>query len=103
MSDWPSTTGIVQKREGKRGDNLATYRAELQSLESVDDLVENVVNALRSAGKLDNTVIFYTSDNGFMYGDHEMSGKNSYWEGSIRVPLVIRGPGIPENATRSSS
>jgi N-acetylglucosamine-6-sulfatase len=101
VSDKPPAAGIVQKQQGKRGDNGATYRAELQSLQSVDDLVEGVVNALQSAGKLDNTVVIYTSDNGFLYGDHGVSGKNSFYEGSIRVPLVVRGPGIPENATRS--
>ena len=41
-----------------------SYRAELQSLRSVDDLVGSVEDALNTAGKLDNTVIIYTSDNG---------------------------------------
>jgi arylsulfatase A-like enzyme len=76
------------------------YRAELQSLQSVDDLVEEITNALNSAGKIDNTVIIYTSDNGSLFGDHRMIGKTSAYEGSIKVPLVIRGPGIPENEMR---
>ncbi len=78
-----------------------SYRAALQSLQSVDDLVEAVVGALQDAGRLDDTVIIYTSDNGFLYGDHRLIGKVAAYEGSIKVPLIIRGPGIPENETRA--
>ena len=77
-----------------------SYRAELQSLRSVDDLVGSVEDALNTAGKLDNTVIVYTSDNGYAYGDHRLFGKNSVYEPSIKVPLVVKGPGIPRNETR---
>jgi N-acetylglucosamine-6-sulfatase len=83
-----------------RDDLEKSYRAELQSLQSVDDLVEAVVAALKSAGKLDNTVIIYTSDNGFLFGEHRLIGKSAAYEESIKVPLVMRGPGIPANATR---
>ena len=84
----------------KRGDEKA-YRAALQSLQSVDDLVEAVVNALQDARKLENTVVIYTSDNGFIFANPGREGKNTPYEGSIRVPLLMRGPGIPQNATRS--
>ncbi|MBK5197338.1 MAG: sulfatase [Methyloceanibacter sp.] len=77
------------------------YRAELQSLQSVDDLVEAVVDALKRAGKLDDTVIIYTSDNGFMFGEHRLIGKSAAYEESIKVPLVMSGPGIAKNETRS--
>ena len=77
------------------------YRAELQSLQSVDDLVEAVVDALKQAGKLDNTLIVYTSDNGFLYGQHRLIGKSAAYEESIKVPLVMRGPGIPKGETRT--
>ena len=79
----------------------ASYRAELQSLQSVDDLVGAVVDELQGTGKLDNTVFIYTSDNGYENGDHRLVGKNSVYEGSIKVPLVMKGPGIPKNETRS--
>jgi N-acetylglucosamine-6-sulfatase len=46
-------------------------------------------------------MIIYTSDNGYVYGDHRLFGKNSVYEPSIRVPLVVRGPGIPGNETRN--
>jgi len=78
-----------------------SYRAELQSLQSVDDLVGAVMDELRATGKLDNTLIIYTSDNGFEYGDHRLVGKNSFYEASIKVPLIVKGPGIPQNEMRS--
>ena len=66
----------------------------------MDDLVAAVVGALKETGKLDNTVVIYTSDNGFLFGDHRLVGKTAAYEGSIKVPLLMRGPGIPEDQTR---
>jgi len=77
-----------------------TYRAALRSLQSVDDLVASVMATLKDTGKLDNTVVIYTSDNGFLFGDHRLVGKTAAYEGSIKVPLLMRGPGIPEDQTR---
>ena len=65
----------LRKRK-KRGDEKA-YRAALQSLQSVDDLVEAVVNALQDAQKLENTVVIYTSDNGFIFANPGREGKNT--------------------------
>ncbi|MCX7616259.1 MAG: sulfatase-like hydrolase/transferase [Patescibacteria group bacterium] len=78
------------------------FRNRRESLLAVDDLVEKVINALRQTNKLDNTVIIYTSDNGYFQGEHRRPG-NKYlaYEESIRVPLIIRGPNIPKNETRS--
>lgn len=58
------------------------YRPELLSLQAVDDLVEGIVNALQSTGKLDDTVVIFTSDNGLLYGDHRLTGKIA----AMRVP-----------------
>jgi arylsulfatase A-like enzyme len=77
------------------------YRRMLQTLLSVDDLVDAVIGALQNTGKLNNTIIIYTSDNGFSFGDHRLVGKGVPYDSSIRVPLVMRGPGIPKNETRS--
>lgn len=88
------------RKENKERLGLA-YRAALQSLQSVDDLIEAVVGALERAGKLDDTVVIYTSDNGYLFGEHRLIGKSAAYEESIKVPLVVRGPGIPANETRS--
>jgi N-acetylglucosamine-6-sulfatase len=73
------------------------YRKRLQSMLSVDDMIGHLVDALRQSGELDNTYIFFTSDNGFHFGIHRLSvGKWTAYEEDIRVPLIVRGPGVPE-------
>ncbi len=61
-----------------------------ESLIDVDRWVGNIVNALREAGRLDNTLIVFTSDNGFMLGEHRWTGKATPYEESIRVPWIVR-------------
>ncbi|MCG5217446.1 sulfatase family protein [Streptosporangium soli] len=71
-------------------------KGRLESLLSVDDAVADIVAALRTSGELDGTLIVFTSDNGWMQGEHRIqSGKVVPYEESIRVPLIIRGPGLP--------
>src|SRR5262249_44090658 len=71
-----------------------------QSLASVDTGVVRVMRALRQAHKLKNTLVVFTSDNGFLLGEHRVrSGKVLPYEPSIRVPLAVRGPGVPRGAT----
>ena len=76
------------------------YQQRLESLLSVDDAIESIVSALRSTGELDNTLILFTSDNGFFAGEHRVAtGKVLPYEPSIRLPLLMRGPGVPAGAT----
>ncbi|MFN2616913.1 MAG: sulfatase [Thermoleophilaceae bacterium] len=79
----------------------ALYQQRLESLEAVDDAVAKVVAALTRAGELENTLILFTSDNGFLLGEHRVpAGKILPYEPSIRVPLIMRGPGVPRGAHR---
>ena len=72
------------------------YQQQLESLLAVDEAVAAVVGALRAAGELGRTLIVFTADNGFMHGQHRRpTGKNLVYEPAIRVPLVVRGPGVP--------
>ena len=72
------------------------YRKRLQSLQAVDDMIESLVNTLKQTGQLDNTYIFFTSDNGFHLGNHrQQTGKVAPYEEEIRVTLIVRGPGVP--------
>ena len=71
------------------------YRKSVESLRSVDEGVGRIIKALRETGKLANTYVIYTSDNGFFTGQHRISrGKLLPYEAALRVPFVIRGPGI---------
>ena len=73
------------------------YRKRLQSLHAVDELVAAVVEALAKTDKLRNTYIVFSSDNGFHLGQHRLPwGKQTAYEEDIRVPLIVRGPGIAE-------
>lgn len=75
------------------------YRQRLRALQSVDELVDDVMKRLEAAKLLDNTYIIYSSDNGFHIGQHRMQpGKMCGYEEDINVPLIIRGPGVPQGA-----
>jgi arylsulfatase A-like enzyme len=71
------------------------YQGRGGSLRAVDDGVGRLVKTLRQTGQLKNTVIIFTSDNGWMQGEHRIPGdKFLPYEESLGVPLIIRGPGI---------
>ncbi len=71
------------------------YQKALESLRSVDDGVQQIVNTLGAMHRLRNTYIVFTSDNGFFYGEHRLTGgKFLAYEPSTHLPLLIRGPGI---------
>jgi len=73
----------------------AEFRARRESLLAVDEAVAAIVRELRAQGTLDNTYLLFTSDNGFLQGEHAVpSGKMLPYEPSARVPLLMRGPGI---------
>ena len=74
-------------------------RQRRESLLAVDDLVEDVVQALAANGVLDETLIVFTSDNGFLLGEHRQEGKIRAYEESQRVPLLVRGPGFGRGST----
>jgi N-acetylglucosamine-6-sulfatase len=77
------------------------YPNRLRVMEGVDEMLETVVSELRAQGELDNTYIFFTSDNGFHMGQHRLSqGKETAYEEDIAVPMIVRGPGVPADATR---
>jgi N-acetylglucosamine-6-sulfatase len=75
-------------------DFAAMTRAYWATIRSVDDSVGRVYDALKAAGQLDNTVIVFATDNGLLNGEHGMVDKRTMHEPSIRVPLVVRYPGL---------
>jgi arylsulfatase A-like enzyme len=92
---------MVRPKEAQEWDEL--YRKRLQSMQSVDDMIGDLVESLRTSGKLANTYFIFTSDNGFHMGQHRLPpGKNTPYEEDVRVPFVIRGPGIQAGRTVDS-
>ena len=80
---------------GLKSKILARYRERLESLLAVDDAVNAIVNKLSAEGILNETYIIFTSDNGYMQGQHRLhQGKFVAYDPSSKVPLMIRGPGI---------
>jgi arylsulfatase A-like enzyme len=93
MSDKPTWMQQLPQRDLMALAKL--YNQRIEALRAVDDLIGRVVNALQTVGKLEHTVLLFTSDNGFLLGQHRLEGKVLFYEESIRVPLVIRVPGLP--------
>ncbi len=77
------------------------WKTMLAATIAVDDLLGDIVAALQTGGVLDQTVIVFTSDNGWLYGEHRTLGKVLAYEESIRVPLLIRSPGQAQGVTAS--
>ncbi|MFZ5920178.1 MAG: sulfatase [Chloroflexota bacterium] len=79
---------------------LDHYQKRLQSLQSVDEIIGSVVKFLKDNGKLNNTYIVFTSDNGFQLGEHRIVlDKHVAYEESIHMPFILRGPGVPRGET----
>ena len=74
--------------DGRRG-----YRAMISQ---IDEWVGHIYDRIAADGELDNTVFVYTADHGEMAGDHGRFDKTCFYEASLRVPLVMSGPGIRE-------
>lgn len=72
------------------------YRRRIQTLQSVDEMVAKVVAALAASGRLDDTYVVFTSDNGFHMGQHRLlASKYTAFEEDLHVPFLLRGPGVP--------
>jgi len=67
-------------------------RSYAETVRAVDDSVGRVVETLRTRGQLDNTIIVFTGDNGFLFGDHGLIDKRCFYEPSIRVPMIVHWP-----------
>jgi N-acetylglucosamine-6-sulfatase len=72
------------------------YRQRLETLLAVDEGVQALVKVLKEQKVFKNTLLIFTSDNGYILGEHRVeAGKVLLYEPSIRVPLLMRGPGVP--------
>jgi arylsulfatase A-like enzyme len=79
---------LAEMEEGRR----SQYRLLL----SVDEAVEGIFDELSERGELENTIVVFLSDNGFLWGEHRDTGKACGFEECVRTPLLIRGPGLDQ-------
>jgi len=97
VSDKPSWIQDLEPvAENARSRIDGHYEERLESMLAVDEMVGSLVEELEATGELENTYIFFTSDNGYHLGEHRVrQGKKTPYEEASRVPLFIRGPGVP--------
>ena len=109
VSDKPQWVQSYPRLSQAEIDDMQTlYRERLRSMLSVEDLLEQTIATLQETGELDNTYIFFTSDNGFHLGNHRLRvtapvDKKTPYEEDIGVPLMVRGPGVPAGAVRQAA
>lgn len=80
------------------GEQINIVRSYLACISFVDAQVGRILDALEASGHADNTVVVLWSDHGWHLGEKDITGKNTLWSESTRVPLIFAGPGVAENA-----
>jgi N-acetylglucosamine-6-sulfatase len=96
---WLREKDQLDERERNRIDAL--YRTRARALTTVDEAVGELLRRLEAMGELENTYVVFTSDNGFLHGQHRLTKKQSPYEESISVPLVVRGPDVRKSTSRA--
>ena len=92
LNTWPRKQSDIRR-------DLATY---YRVISDMDAQIGRIIKALTDHGKLENTVIIFTSDHGLAIGSHGLMGKQNMYEHTIGVPLIFSGPGIPGNELRTA-
>ena len=77
---------------------VKVHRQEYYALVShMDEQIGKILDALEASGKMDNTYVFFGADHGLSVGHHGLIGKQSMFDHSVRIPMMVVGPGIPES------
>ncbi len=93
---WHGVDGMYNKRI----DFDPFTRDYCETMLAVDESVGRVVDTLKEMGELDSTLIVYTSDNGFLFGEHGLIDKRTMYAESIRIPLIAHCPDLFEGKQR---
>jgi arylsulfatase len=91
----------IRKRAANGTDEeiAITRRQYSASVTAIDDAIAGIMAALERRGWADNTYVVFSSDHGEMLGDHDLFTKHSAYETSMRIPLIVAGPGIAGGRT----
>ena len=99
VSDWKPGPAVGEAvddkpawvRDNQVGESLEGLRADMmRTLMSVDDMIAAIMDHLERRGEADDTLIFFLSDNGWLFGEHGLSGKRPPYDPSVRVPFLVR-------------
>lgn len=92
LGPWPRTPELISQ-------SLADYYALISHM---DNRIGDIIQTLKDQNLYDNTIIVFASDNGLAIGSHGLLGKQNLYEHSIKVPLIISGPGIDKNQKKDA-
>lgn len=92
---------LLPPNQAERAAMLELTRQRAEALYVVDRQVKRTIGALAASGELEETLVIFTSDNGYFLGEQGIrQGKILPHEASLRTPLIMRGPGIPAGEVR---
>jgi N-acetylglucosamine-6-sulfatase len=81
-----------QGTQGQGGPSDEMVRNQMRLLAAVDEGMGQILSALETTGELDNTLIVFTSDNGYFHGDHGLGDKRAAYDEALRIPMLARYP-----------
>jgi len=103
MPEHPFDNGVLDIRDEQLAprprtpdlvkEHIADYYAMLTHM---DDRIGDIRRAIEARGEWENTIVVYTADHGLAVGRHGLMGKQNLYDHSIRVPMIIKGPGVPQ-------
>lgn len=100
LADKPALRRNANAANPQRPLNDETIRQQLATLASIDEGVGRVLAALEETRQLDNTFIVFTSDNGYLWGEHGLGDKRAAFDESIRIPWLVRYPSLVRAGSR---
>ena len=91
---WLQNTPLLTDNDIRKLDQF--QQARVLTMLAVEEMLDQILRALIAAGRMENTYVFFTSDNGLLLGEHRLADrKQNAFEEAILVPLLVRGPGVP--------
>ena len=93
LADFPRTPAEIRRRHN------AEYYAMISHL---DAQIGRVLDVLDAKGLADETIVVLAGDNGLAIGRHGLMGKQNMYDHSVHVPLLMRGPGVPQGEIRDA-
>ena len=93
---WANLPEGLSPTERKKDNYNRFMRDYLGAIASMDDNIGRLLDWLEESGQADNTIVIYAADNGYYMGEHGWIDKKTPYEESLRIPLLVRWPGVTE-------